>query len=101
MTLPLSGPAKSSSAALQERKSDTGAMSRIAVVGCGYWGKNLVRNFHSLGALAAIFDSDESTAAAVSAKYGAENRPFTDILADTSIVAVAIAAPAERHFVLA
>jgi predicted dehydrogenase/carbonic anhydrase/acetyltransferase-like protein (isoleucine patch superfamily) len=101
MTLPLSGPAKSSSAEVQERKSDTGATSRIAVIGCGYWGKNLVRNFHSLGALAAIFDSDEATAGAVSAKYGAENRAFTDILADTSIVAVAIAAPAERHFVLA
>ena len=26
---------------------------RIAVVGCGYWGKNLVRNFSQLGALAA------------------------------------------------
>ena len=29
---------------------------RIAVVGIGYWGKNLVRNFHELGALAALCD---------------------------------------------
>ena len=26
----------------------------IAVMGAGYWGKNLVRNFHALGALAAV-----------------------------------------------
>src|SRR4051812_37603617 len=26
----------------------------VAVIGCGYWGKNLVRNFHDLGALAVV-----------------------------------------------
>ena len=31
----------------------------IAVVGCGYWGKNLVRNFHELKSLYAICDVDE------------------------------------------
>ena len=30
---------------------------RVAVIGCGYWGKNLVRNFAELGALAAISDT--------------------------------------------
>ena len=30
---------------------------RIAVVGCGYWGKNLVRNFSQLGALAAVCET--------------------------------------------
>ena len=34
-------------------------LPRIAVVGCGNWGKNLVRNFAQLGELAAICDSDE------------------------------------------
>ena len=28
----------------------------IAVVGCGHWGKNLVRNFAELGALTAVCD---------------------------------------------
>ncbi len=32
----------------------------VAVVGMGYWGKNLVRNFYEIGALAAICDSDAS-----------------------------------------
>ena len=36
---------------------------RVAVIGCGYWGKNLVRNFAELGALAAICDPDRAAAA--------------------------------------
>ena len=28
----------------------------IAVIGSGYWGKNLVRNYHELGALKLICD---------------------------------------------
>ena len=32
---------------------------RVAVVGCGYWGKNLVRNFYELGNLEAVCDVDE------------------------------------------
>jgi len=35
-------------------------MINIAVVGSGYWGKNLVRNFNDLGALNAICDKDSS-----------------------------------------
>jgi UDP-2-acetamido-3-amino-2,3-dideoxy-glucuronate N-acetyltransferase len=33
-------------------------MTNIAIVGCGYWGKNLVRNFHSIGVLTHICDLD-------------------------------------------
>jgi hypothetical protein len=35
------------------------AAPRSAVVGAGYWGKNLARNFHDICALAAISDSDQ------------------------------------------
>ncbi len=31
----------------------------VAVVGTGYWGKNLVRNFHQIGALKLICDRNE------------------------------------------
>ena len=31
----------------------------IAVVGSGYWGKNLVRNYHQLGTLGLICDKNE------------------------------------------
>ncbi len=33
----------------------------IAVIGCGYWGQNLVRNFAELGALHTICDSNPQT----------------------------------------
>lgn len=33
-------------------------MIKVAVIGSGYWGKNLVRNFHALGALGVICDKD-------------------------------------------
>ena len=44
---------------------------RVAVIGSGYWGKNLVRNFHELGALAAICDSDAATRRSFQATYPA------------------------------
>lgn len=36
-------------------------MINVAVVGSGYWGKNLVRNFNELGALHTICDNDLAT----------------------------------------
>ncbi|MFC1859304.1 hypothetical protein ACFL9U_14940 [Thermodesulfobacteriota bacterium] len=33
---------------------------KIAVIGTGYWGKNLVRNFHQFGALKLICDKNET-----------------------------------------
>jgi predicted dehydrogenase/acetyltransferase-like isoleucine patch superfamily enzyme len=73
----------------------------VAVLGCGSWGKNLVRNFHQLGALAAVHDPDLTVAAAAAASYDVPARSVDEILADASIEAVAIAAPAKLHFELA
>ena len=42
---------------------------QVAVIGTGYWGKNLVRNFHNLGALRSICDSDHSTLERFSGDY--------------------------------
>jgi UDP-2-acetamido-3-amino-2,3-dideoxy-glucuronate N-acetyltransferase len=39
-------------------------------VGCGYWGRNLVRNFSERGALAPICDRDQEAAEALVARYG-------------------------------
>jgi UDP-2-acetamido-3-amino-2,3-dideoxy-glucuronate N-acetyltransferase len=74
---------------------------RVAVVGCGYWGKNLVRVFSQLGALAAVSDQHEATAAKMSGDFGVPARRFDDILSDSQISAVAIAAPAAQHAALA
>jgi len=77
--------------------------ARVAVVGMGYWGKNLVRNFHELGALAAVCDSADSVEAALRAQYGgvAFRRRFEEILQDEGVSAVALATPAVTHFAMA
>ena len=74
---------------------------RIAVAGCGHWGRNLVRNFAALGALAAVHDTDAEIAAAMAAEHGAPACAFEDILADPAIDALVIAAPAVQHYALA
>ena len=74
-------------------------MTRVAVIGCGYWGKNLVRNFHQLGALAAIHDVNPSTAAKIASEYGVAAMDLTAIL-DSDIPAIVISAPAEQHGLL-
>lgn len=76
---------------------------KVAVVGVGYWGKNLVRNFHELGALAALCDGDPSAESLCSDRYGNVTfyRSFNDVLNDGSITAVALATPAVTHFEMA
>ena len=74
---------------------------RVAQLGCGYWGKNLARNFAELGALAAVCDPDPATAQREAEKNGVAARSVAEVLADTSIAGVSIAAPAEVHAELA
>ena len=49
----------------------------IAVVGCGYWGKNLVRNFSELGALSSICDPSTEIANKYASQYNVKNSSFT------------------------
>lgn len=77
------------------------ATPRVALLGCGYWGRNLMRNFHALGALAAVCDPDTATAGPIVEQYGVALRPVDAVIADPEIDAVVIAAPAELHFALA
>jgi len=77
--------------------------ARVAVIGAGHWGSNLMRNFDALGALAAFHDADAATMAAQAQRYrAARAMPSVDAaLADPAIDAVAIATPAETHGALA
>jgi UDP-2-acetamido-3-amino-2,3-dideoxy-glucuronate N-acetyltransferase len=74
---------------------------RVAVVGCGYWGKNLVRNFAELGALAGICDPDRATAERLAGASASRVLEWSALLDDDAVEAVAIAAPAALHFRLA
>lgn len=76
---------------------------QVGVIGCGYWGRNLVRNFYQLGALRAICDSDPDCLAVQTGTYpGLEtHRRLSELLSDPEVSAVAIATPAATHFELA
>jgi UDP-2-acetamido-3-amino-2,3-dideoxy-glucuronate N-acetyltransferase len=74
---------------------------RVAVIGAGYWGKNIVRNFAALNALAAIVEQDRSTAQALCTQHGSAALSFEEVLTDACIAAVAIATPAVLHYRLA
>ena len=80
----------------------TPTLPRIACVGAGYWGRNLVRNFNALGALAAICEANPETRTALSTQYpGVRCAAHIDeVLADTDIAGVVIATPAETHAAL-
>jgi len=71
----------------------------VAVVGAGYWGKNLVRAFSSLGRLRAVCDSNpDALARAQRAVPGVRVVSDLDALwSDDGIGAVAIASPARLH----
>jgi len=72
---------------------------RIAVVGSGYWGKNLVRNFHHLGVLHTICESDPDTLRSLRKQYPGVQcvGAFSDVLAQSDIDGIAISTPASSH----
>ena len=80
---------------------ERGCPVRVAAIGCGYWGKNLVRNFAELGALAAICDPDRNAANQLAERHHARVAQFDAVLRDGEIAGVAIAAPAALHAELA
>jgi predicted dehydrogenase len=75
----------------------------VAVLGCGYWGQNLVRNFHQLGALSVVCDPEESARLRVGTiAPGVETLDsYEAVLARNDIQAVVLATPAETHYPLA
>ncbi len=75
----------------------------IAVIGAGYWGKNLVRNFHQLGVLKTICDGAQPIREEMSKTYPDVfiTANVSDVLKDNDITGVVIAAPAALHFEIA
>ncbi|SRR5579883_539380 len=70
----------------------------VAVVGCGYWGKNLVRNFAELGVLRVVCDANYEALAKFKEQYGVEGvSDFGKVLDMPDVQAVVIATPASTH----
>ncbi len=78
-------------------------LPKVAVVGSGNWGKNLVRNFAQLGSLAAVCDTNEQRLDNARQEYRGvkTTSDLQVILDDAQISAVVIATPSDTHFELA
>jgi UDP-2-acetamido-3-amino-2,3-dideoxy-glucuronate N-acetyltransferase len=75
-------------------------MRNIAVIGCGYWGKNLVRNFYNLNALHTVCDSDKEREGEYKENYQeiSFSTSLQAVFYNPEIKAVAIATPAATHY---
>ena len=77
--------------------------AKIAVIGSGYWGKNLVRNFNNLGALHTICDTNPDTLKSFAEQYPDINGAlqYDQVINNPEISGVALATPAPTHAGLA
>lgn len=76
---------------------------KVAVIGAGNWGKNLIRNFHNQGALAMVCDVDLHRAEGLCKDFPevrVTNR-LEDVLSDKEVRAVVVATPSDTHFPVA
>jgi len=75
----------------------------IAVIGSGYWGKNLVRNMDTLGVLAMVSDSSSDILAQARKQYPkvAITSNFRGIFDNEHVKGVVIATPAATHYEIA
>ena len=72
----------------------------VAVIGCGRWGKNLVRNFNELGVLSAVCDTDSVLLHKV--ETGTPMcTDYRQLLTEPSVDGVAIATPSGTHYQIA
>jgi len=80
-------------------------MVRIGIIGCGYWGQNLIRDFSEIDntKLAACSDLDEGRLASLKKRLQGVviTKNYSDIINDRSIDAVVIATPAQGHYKIA
>lgn len=74
-------------------------MSQVVVVGAGNWGKNLVRNFHDLGALAGVAEASAELRSKVEVDYPGlvTYSDFQKVL-ETDVTAIVLATPAPSHY---
>lgn len=75
----------------------------MALVGCGYWGKNIARNLHQMACLEWVVDESPKVLAGVKAGYKGvrTTRDLQRVLRDPKLKAVALASPAALHYDMA
>ena len=70
---------------------------KIAVIGCGLWGRHIIRNCASLDSLAYVCDQDRARAMECATQFHCEAADFSTICADASIQGIIIATPPSAH----
>lgn len=75
---------------------------KIAVIGCGVWGRNIVRNFYNLNVLDTVCDIDEENLKKVTQEYSGVKvtKDYNDILNNPEITGVAVVTPSHMHYKL-
>ena len=75
-------------------------MKKIAVIGAGYWGKNLVRNYYELNVLKTVCDNSPQILKNTQITYPdiTITTRYDAVLRDDEIKGVVIALPAEFHY---
>src|SRR5574344_1822646 len=73
---------------------------KVAVIGCGMWGRNIVRNFYNLNVLEIVCDLDPSNRQKVLDEYQnvKVTSDFNDILNNPEITGVAVVTPSHTHY---
>ena len=73
--------------------------TRIGLVGLGYWGPNLARNFDVLADLAWLCDTSDEQRQTFADRYPAARATadFDELLADPDLDAVVVATPVPTH----
>ena len=73
---------------------------KIAVIGFGIWGRNIVRNFYNLNVLDTVCDLDEESLKTVKEQFPGVNvtKDFKDIINNKEITGVAVVTPSHTHF---
>lgn len=74
---------------------------KIALLGCGNWGKNIARNLSDMGYLSCVYDQNKNISEQFNKKYGLPNIPIDEILQNKEIDGVVIASSAITHKELA
>jgi predicted dehydrogenase len=78
-------------------------VATVGLVGLGYWGPNLARNFDHLADLTWLCDLDEEHRASFASRYPRPRMTadYAEMLADPELDAVVIATPVPTHYTLA
>ena len=74
---------------------------KIALIGCGNWGKNIARNLYQMGFLACIYDTNQKLSEKLNHDYLLPNLELNKIFEDQNIKGIVIASPAITHKELA